>query len=123
MQKPTVIPSSNKLTLRLFLIKSKKNKLIFCKARLLTTKNHFGIAISNPKNRFYLHPSSCAHFFLMCHCRCPMPLYMLWSFLTAYIFVAKLCTRKNVCLPKWRTFLEDVISQSELTTITTKVIC
>ena len=28
-----------------------------------------------------------------------------------------LCTRENVCSPKWRAFLNDVMSQSELTTV------
>ena len=31
------------------------------------------------------------------------------------IFIAQFCTRKNGCLPKWRPFLDDVISQGELT--------
>ena len=38
------------------------------------------------------------------------------SCLTAYIPIAQLCTWKNVCPPKWCTFLNDVMSQSEVTT-------
>ena len=34
----------------------------------------------------------------------------------AYIFFTHLCTGKNVCLPKWRSFFDDVMNQSELTT-------
>ena len=36
--------------------------------------------------------------------------------LTACILVVHLGTGKNVWLPKWRDFLDDVMSQSELTT-------
>ena len=32
-----------------------------------------------------------------------------------YISIAKLCTGKNVCPPKWHAFVDDVMSQSELT--------
>ena len=37
--------------------------------------------------------------------------------ITAFISVAQLCTGKNVCPPKWRTFSDDVMSPSELTTL------
>ena len=35
---------------------------------------------------------------------------------TANITFAQLCTGKNTHLAKWRLFLDDVMSQSELTT-------
>ena len=35
---------------------------------------------------------------------------------TAYISLARLCTGKYVCPPKWHAFLDDVMSQSELIT-------